>query len=979
MQSPHSLASVSPGTLPADTGTVGVLPASSFPVQEVRNNWLPRSRLSLAAALGICVAVSVGAIALTLSRHSGLSASRAAANAELLDQRLQRAANQALGDRRGAIIVMDPQTGRIRAIVNPEVAFQENFPVGSAIKPFTALAALRSGLIDEDSRTLCHEKYSHHAFQTTCSHPRELPPLNPTEAIAYSCNYYFSSLGEHLKEESFTSTLSEFGFGRKSGVNAGGEIAGQLQRSDWRPQNAIGEGNYLQATPIQVINAYVALVNGGRLFTPQLGKPANIAAEVRANVEIKDRDRELIVKGMRGAVRYGSAEKANLYSLPVYIFGKTGTATELNGFRTHGWFVGIASQGTEGATDSEAAPDKIKLVVLVLLAKSHGFEAASVARPIFDEFASESSNLNPEIPNLKSQISNFKSEIPNPKSQTPTIKVHLMRENITRTVKFEDYVRGVVAAEGSMETEPDALKALAIAVRTYALKNLGRHARDGYDFCNSTHCERYRSVDLESGGYVSPLILEAVEATQGEILRDQNNDLADSYFSASCGGATANMTTLWGGSSPPYLRGVRDEYCGNEAHGSWTDTISETQLLKALQTDPRTNVGERLANVSVLRTDASGRAELIALEGNRRVTIKGWDFKIIIGRALGWNLLKSSHFEITRSGSNFIFRGRGFGHGLGLCQEGAHVMAERGANYRQILTKYFPSTHVANSSTGLISAFSVKPPCSLCLSGECLLSLYSPQYSPQRHREHGEGTESFKLVHHPNSNGAQSADLMWEPGFESFITQPSSVTTSRRDTVPRLTLRSEDFRINYPATVAQRDVEALLGLLQSSRKSLLVRVAAAGIKVQFPVLEIVVNETTGDFVGRTGLPIWAAAATRGNKMELQPLETLKRRGILETTVRHELVHTTIDLVSRGRAPRWLAEGFALHLAGEGRLVARYEPRKRMTTGEIDKQLGYSTWTVSANEMRTVYAAAYGEVRRLVKSEGEANVWKRLAK
>src|SRR6185503_8060752 len=145
-------------------------------------------------------------------------------------------------------------------------------------------------------------------------------------------------------------------------------------------------------------------VNGGRLFTPRIGKPANFAPKVQANVEIKDREREVIVRGMRGAVRYGSAEKAKLYSLPLYVFGKTGTATELNGFRTHGWFVGIASPPAATSSDSEAAADKVRLAVLVLLTKGHGFEAAGVARPILNEFASEISNGS-EISSPASEIS----------------------------------------------------------------------------------------------------------------------------------------------------------------------------------------------------------------------------------------------------------------------------------------------------------------------------------------------------------------------------------------------------------------------------------------------------------------------------------------------------------------------------------------------------------------------------------------------
>ncbi len=838
------------------------------------------------------------------------SASPVTSDDTQLDQRLQQAAVLALGSRRGAIIVMDPQTGRVRAIVNSDLAVQESFPPGSAIKPFTALAGLRAGLIDEETRTLCHEKYFHGEFHTTCSHPLDLPPLNPTEAIAYSCNYYFGKLGERLSETNFQTTLNDFGFARKTGVNIVNESPGRMQRSVWRPQSAMGEGEYLQTTPLQLINAYAALVNGGRVFVPHLSATSKVSPEIQNSVTLDNEQRELIVKGMRGAVRYGTAESANLYSLPLYIFGKTGTATEINGYRTHGWFVGFASRVNNDGNDAGVpAPDKIGLAVLVFLARAHGVDAAEVARPIFAEFGR--TNLPELLATKESQTPVTVPPKPSSDSQrSSTVRVYVAREDAVRTMSVEDYVRGVVAAEGSTEAEPEALKALAIASRTYVLKNLGRHAADGYDFCTATHCQRYLPADVAD---VPARVKQAVEETSGEVLSDADNHLVESYFSASCGGATANLATLWGKSAPAYLQGVNDEYCGTQPHHSWTDKIPEAKLLQALQSDPRTNIGTRLVNISVTRRDDSERAQLITIAGERRLTVSGWDFKIIVGRALGWNLLKSSRFEISRSGTNFVFRGSGFGHGLGLCQEGAHVMAARGASYRQILRKYFPTTHISN--------------------------------------EH-----------------ATEADLLWgSPDINA--------TSTRSQRVTRLTIASEGFRLNYPNTVRRREAEDLLNSLQTARRELIDRVSAAGMNVQFPALEIFVNDTTGNFVGRTGQPPWAAAATRDRRIELQPLATLKRKRILETTLRHELAHAAIDVLGRGRTPRWLAEGLALYLAGEGKFVERYAPRSPMKTEEIEQKLAGAR---SSQEMRVAYAAAYSEVKRLIQIEGEARVWRRVA-
>src|SRR5688500_11300451 len=222
--------------------------------QKPKRMRFPRSHYL--SAIIVCVVVSLGSITLKSTNYSSLSASLAdSVNEDNLDQRLAQAATAALGERRGTVIVMDPQTGRVRAVVNSQLAFEQNLPPGSTIKPFTTLAALRSGLIDEDSHTLCREKYSHDGFQSVCSHPRDLAPLNPTEALAYSCNYYFGKVGEQLNESAFVSTLSEFGFGKSSGINPGAEAQGRLPRNEWHSQNAIGESDDLQATPIQLISA----------------------------------------------------------------------------------------------------------------------------------------------------------------------------------------------------------------------------------------------------------------------------------------------------------------------------------------------------------------------------------------------------------------------------------------------------------------------------------------------------------------------------------------------------------------------------------------------------------------------------------------------------------------------------------------------------------------------------------------------------
>jgi stage II sporulation protein D len=261
---------------------------------------------------------------------------------------------------------------------------------------------------------------------------------------------------------------------------------------------------------------------------------------------------------------------------------------------------------------------------------------------------------------------------------------------IVVTLPVENYVERVVASESGPADSAESLKALAIVVRSFALHEV--HGHSDYDLCDSTHCQL-----LHWGGSAERRApaRAAVLATAGETLW-YHGQRALAYFGKDCGGRTASPAEVWPHAQPvPYLPSQPDRFCIADGGREWAAEITRTELTAALGAHGLAAPGWQ--SLTVARRGESGRAVTLRLDATE---INAEAFRLAVGESLGWNRIPSTWFEVSRQGDRFEFHGRGWGHGVGLCQKGAAAMAAQGRSARQILEQYFPGAEPADEATG---------------------------------------------------------------------------------------------------------------------------------------------------------------------------------------------------------------------------------------------------------------------------------------
>lgn len=258
------------------------------------------------------------------------------------------------------------------------------------------------------------------------------------------------------------------------------------------------------------------------------------------------------------------------------------------------------------------------------------------------------------------------------------------RITVINDIGVEPYIRGILYHEVSHYWPMNALRAQAIACRTYALYQMQENRLRDYDVTGDIYSQVYGGSSAER--YRTN---EAVLETAGLIL-NYKGKVFPAYFHAVCAGHTEDASRLWDIDLYP-LKGIACPFCKEAPHYNWHYVVELDEV--ALKLSQAGHATGKIKSIDILGRDTSSRITLLRVKGGKKdIKISAKDFR----QALGPNLLRSTNFKLEIAGDDAVFKGFGWGHGVGLCQWGCYFMAKAGHGYEEILKFYYPGSEIVS-------------------------------------------------------------------------------------------------------------------------------------------------------------------------------------------------------------------------------------------------------------------------------------------
>lgn len=253
---------------------------------------------------------------------------------------------------------------------------------------------------------------------------------------------------------------------------------------------------------------------------------------------------------------------------------------------------------------------------------------------------------------------------------------------IINEVILDNYIAGVTEAEAGSRSTPEFYKVQAILARTFALAHINKHVTEGFSLCDQVHCQAYYGKPRDV------IIYNAIEATKGKVVVDDNLNLIIAAFHSNSGGQTANSEDVWG-SKTSYLRSIVDSFSIKMPNFKWERRMLTEDWLAYL----------KLKHNYPTESSEAKEAALNFKQDNRKVYLECSNSKVPLKNIRNDLQLKSTFFSISRlNNDSVIFRGKGYGHGLGMCQEGAMKMSRMGYSYTDILNFYYQNIQLIDLS-----------------------------------------------------------------------------------------------------------------------------------------------------------------------------------------------------------------------------------------------------------------------------------------